>query len=84
MRPAHTPDAIARYRTVTAAAVLEGRVDLRSYPYRHLAVLCQGVGGDRIAQAMAAADLLDRFGWDLVTISELTTSNSVYAFLRRR
>lgn len=84
MWPAHPSEEMIRHRSVTAAAVLEGRVDLRSYPHRHLAVLCQGTGRDRIALAMAVADQLDRLGWDLVNVSDLTSSHNTYAFLRRR
>jgi Tfp pilus assembly ATPase PilU len=76
---------ITRTRTVSAQAVFEGRADLRAYPYRHRAIITQrGVGAERVSYALAAAEVLAQFGWDLVTISEFAASNLVYAFMRRR
>ncbi|MEU8298905.1 transcriptional regulator [Micromonospora sp. NPDC048909] len=77
------PEQIARTRTVTADAVLGNRVDLRGYPYRLLSVVSHGVGGDRVTQAIAAAEVLETFGWELVTVSEFGSSRMVYAVLRR-
>jgi hypothetical protein len=34
--------------------------------------------------AVAAAETLDRLGWDLVNVAEFTSSHFVYAFMRRR
>lgn len=80
-----TSDQIARTRTVTAAAVLENRADLRAYPYRHLAVVARhGVGGNAVTEVVAAVEVLTRFGWELVNVAEFGASRMVYAFLRRR
>jgi len=85
MAPQETPDSVARSRTVTADALLAGRVDLRAYPHRYLAVACQtNLGPDRVSYAIAAAETLDRFGWDLVSLSEFTSGRVVYALMRRR
>ncbi|MFD6262688.1 transcriptional regulator [Micromonospora chalcea] len=85
MAARETPEHIARTRTVTADAVLGGNVDLRVYPYRLLTVLShRGVGGDQVTQAVAAAEMLERFGWELITISEFASSRMVYAIMRRR
>lgn len=80
-----TPEAIIQTRTVSAAAVLENRVDLRPYPYRYLAVAVAGIGqGNKITSALAAAEALDRFGWDLVSISESDRAGVIFAIVRRR
>jgi hypothetical protein len=80
-----TPETIARTRMVSAEAVLNNTADLRGYPYRYLAVgAFYGIGPERVTNALAAAEALDRWGWDLVHVAELTSSNLVYAFLRRR
>ncbi len=85
MPAAETPDQIARTRMVTARAVLQGQADLRTYPYRLLAVVSHhGVSGDKVSEAVAAAEFLGQFGWDLVNISEFASNKVVYAFLRRR
>ncbi|WP_262013702.1 transcriptional regulator [Micromonospora sp. Mcm103] len=85
MASRETPEQIARTRTVTTDAVLGGSVDLRVYPYRLLTVLShRGVGGDQVTQAVAAAEVLERFGWELITISEFASSRMVYAIMRRR
>lgn len=84
MASRETPEQIARTRTVTADAVLGG-VDLRVYPYRLLTVLShRGVGGDQVTQAVAAAEVLERLGWELITVSEFASSRMVYAIMRRR
>ncbi|MFJ8581140.1 transcriptional regulator [Micromonospora sp. NPDC093277] len=75
---------IIRTRTVTANAILANHVDLRAYPYRLLSVLAHGIGADRVTQAVAAAETLEAFGWELVTISEFTSSHLTYAIMRRR
>ncbi|CCH17708.1 putative transcriptional regulator, GntR family [Micromonospora lupini str. Lupac 08] len=85
MPAAETPEQISRTRTVTARAILQGRADLRTYPYRLLAVVSHhGLGGDQISEAVAAAEVLGQFGWDLVNVSEFGSNKIVYAFLRRR
>ncbi|GIJ30767.1 hypothetical protein Vqi01_59290 [Micromonospora qiuiae] len=85
MAAPETPEQITRTRTVTAEAILGNRADLRGYPYRLLSVVARrGIGGDQITQAVAAAEVLEAFGWELVTVAELASSRMVYAVLRRR
>lgn len=85
MAVAESPEQIARTRTITAAAILENRADLRTYPHRLLTILSHhGVGADKVTQAVAAAEVLEQFGWELVTIAEFASSRLVYAVLRRR
>ncbi|WBB69353.1 transcriptional regulator [Micromonospora sp. WMMD812] len=85
MAAAETPEQIARTRTVSAEAVLGNRADLRGYPYRLLSVVSQrGMGGDQVTTAVAAAEVLEAYGWELVTVSEFASSRMVYAILRRR
>ncbi|MEU5566782.1 transcriptional regulator [Micromonospora musae] len=85
MATLETPEHVARTRTVTADAVLANRVDLRGYPHRLLSVVShRGIGGDQVTQALAAAEVLESFGWELVTVAEFTSSRLVHAVLRRR
>ncbi|GAB3143640.1 hypothetical protein GCM10027290_20300 [Micromonospora sonneratiae] len=85
MLPHEAPELVARNRVVTVEALLTNQVDLRAYPHRHIAVVSRlGIGVERVTPAIAAADLLDRHGWELVTVSELHNSRFVYAFFRRR
>ena len=85
MAVAESPEQIARTRRITAAAILENRADLRTYPHRLRTILSHhGVGADKVTQAVAAAEVLEQFGWELVTIAEFASSRLVYAVLRRR
>ena len=85
MAAPETPEQITRTRTVTAEAILGNRVNLRGYPYRLLCVVAgRGIGSDQVTQAVAAAEVLEAFGWELVAISEFGSSRMVYAILRRR
>ncbi|WP_433357954.1 transcriptional regulator [Micromonospora saelicesensis] len=85
MTAAETPEHITRTRMVTARAVLRGQADLRTYPYRLLAVVSHhGLGGDKVSEAVAAAEALGQFGWDLVNVSEFASNKIVYAFMRKR
>ncbi|TDC38678.1 transcriptional regulator [Micromonospora sp. 15K316] len=85
MATRETPEQVARTRTVTAEAVLTDRADLRGYPHRLLSVVShRGIGSDQVTQALAAAEVLESFGWELVTVSEFASSRMVYAVLRRR
>jgi hypothetical protein len=82
-RPNH-PDAILHTRTVLAQDVVEGRADLRSYPFRHLAVLAhRGQAIDQVPAVMVAVEMLGAVGWELVNVAELAQSRSVSAFVRR-
>ncbi|MBF9128957.1 transcriptional regulator [Plantactinospora sp. S1510] len=79
-----SPETIASTRSVRAAAVFEGRVDLTTYPHRYLAIVAQPrFRFDPATYAMAAAEALEAAGWELVTMSNFNTSN-VYAVMRRR
>lgn len=79
-----SPEKIAQRRLVDAAAVLENRVDLRGYPFRYLAVVSErGVGPDRVSYAIAAAEVLSQFGWDLINVAQFY-ERYTYAFLQRR
>ncbi|MEU4368234.1 transcriptional regulator [Micromonospora chersina] len=56
---------INRTRTVTASAILGNHADLRAYPYRLLSIVSHhGIGGDQVTQAVAAAEVLEEFGWN--------------------
>ncbi|MGC4897442.1 transcriptional regulator [Micromonospora sp. DT31] len=78
------PERIARTRTVTADALFTNRADLRAYPHRLLTVVANGVGLDAVSQAVAAAEFLEAYGWELVTMSEFTSIRLVCAVMRRR
>jgi len=78
-----SPEAIVLTRRVSAEAILDNRVDLGGYPYRHLVVVgLRRLGLDRVSSVIAAVEVLDRFGWELVNVAEL--GGYVCAFLRRR
>lgn len=80
-----SPELIAQRRLVDAMAILNNQVDLRGYPYRHLGLVSErGRGPERVMYAIAAAEVLDRFGWELVNIAEFFNGSAVYAFMRRR
>jgi hypothetical protein len=79
------PGQLATIGPVPAEAILSNSVDLRGYPYRHLVVAShRGNTATQIMTAVAAAEALDRQGWELVNVGEFATSRLVYAFLRRR
>jgi ribosomal protein L16/L10AE len=83
MAQIETAEQIAARQLVTAAAVLENRADLRTYPHVYLTVHGYGmVAGEGVRQVIAAAEVLQRMGFDLVTLSEI--KNQVYAIVRRR
>lgn len=85
-----TPETVAASRIVSASAVLDDRIDLRGYPHRHLAVdVYSGFGERTLTGAMTVADTLEPLGWELLNVSEFTSSNfgnfkRTYAFFRRR
>jgi hypothetical protein len=82
MTNVESADMLARSRLVTAQAVLEGRADMRAYPFRYLAVHGHvHVGGDRVSALLAAVEVVEKWGWELVTFLEY--DKSVYAFMRR-
>lgn len=76
---------IGRTRTVTAHALLEGRADLTSYPFQLLTIVSQrGVGVERVGVAVAAAEFLMGYGWELVNVGEFAGSSVACAVMRRR
>ena len=84
MQSNDAPESIAQRRLVDAMAVLENRVDLRGYPHRYLGVASErGRGAQRLSYAIAAAEVLSRYGWDLINITEIYDRN-IYALLQRR
>lgn len=69
---------------VTAAAVLENKVDLRGYPYHYLSVYTYNkFRGDGVRQVLAAAELLHHQGFELVNIAEFT-GNQIHGIMRRK
>ncbi|MBE1492693.1 transcriptional regulator [Plantactinospora soyae] len=84
MPSADSPETIASTRSVQAASVFEGRIDLTGYPHRYLAIISPArFRVDPAIHAMAAAEMLEAAGWELVVMSNFNTS-SVYAVMRRR
>ncbi|WP_433131309.1 transcriptional regulator [Micromonospora sp. CA-240977] len=79
-----TIETVTRSRAITATAVLQQLVDLRAYPYRHLAVVVYATGGDSISQALAAVEHLSHIGWELINVTPVGSSSKLHAFLRRR
>ncbi|MEH1017008.1 hypothetical protein V6U90_28410 [Micromonospora sp. CPCC 206060] len=79
-----TPERLAQTRVISAEAVLRNEVDLRTYPYRHLAVLAHpGLTGTGVTELMTAVDYLAHyFGWELVSVTAVNNARGVYAFLR--
>ncbi len=68
---------------ITAAAVLENKVDLRGYPHHYVSVYTYNkFRGDGVRQVLAAVEMLHHQGFELVNLSEFT-GNQIYAFLRR-
>lgn len=75
---------IARARFVTAHALFEGRADLNGYPFQLLGVVSQrGSGTENLSAALAGAEMLLPYGWELINVSEFTASNHACAVLRR-
>ncbi|SCE76397.1 hypothetical protein GA0074696_0698 [Micromonospora purpureochromogenes] len=79
-----TPPQLAQSRSVGADSILRGEVDLRAYPFRHLAVSARpGFMGNSVTQLMEAVEHLSNYGWELVNVASVTGSHFLYAFLRR-
>ena len=73
------PDAV-----ITAAMILENKIDMRGYPYRYLSVYTYNkFRGDGVRQVLAAAEMLSHQGFDLVNISEFS-GNQIHAIMCRR
>jgi hypothetical protein len=84
MAKPETAEMIARSRIVTAHALFEGRADLNGYPFQLLGVVSQrGTGIDDLSAALAAAEMLMPYGWELVNVSEITASRHTCAVMRR-
>jgi hypothetical protein len=78
-----TPQEITRRRTVGTAAVLGG-IDLRGYPYRHLAIVSQRhFATEGMGEVLAAADVLAQSGWELVNVGEFGKGALMCAVMRR-
>ncbi|MCW3816535.1 hypothetical protein ONA91_18995 [Micromonospora sp. DR5-3] len=79
-----TPQQLAKTRTVGADAVLRGEVDLRAYPYRHLALIARPAFlASGLTQLMEAVEHLSAYGWELVSIAPVTSNHTLCAVLRR-
>jgi hypothetical protein len=75
---------MAQRRTVTAEAVLAGRVDLRMYPHQHLAVVSQRTAGMGLSEVMASADYLAQWGWELINVSNVGHNSTLICAVMRR
>ncbi|MEV6595558.1 transcriptional regulator [Actinoplanes sp. NPDC051346] len=82
---AETAEMIAGSRLVTAQALFEGRADLNGYPFQLLGVVSQrGTGMENVSAVLAGAEMLLPYGWELVNVSEFTSSEHACAVMRRR
>jgi hypothetical protein len=82
MSQIETAQMIASQRTVTAAGLLENRADLRGYPHRYLAIHSYPMlRGEGMRMIMAAIEVLERYGWTLVTMTQV--DNNLYAIMRQ-
>ncbi|MFI7430910.1 hypothetical protein ACIBPB_28340 [Micromonospora sp. NPDC049836] len=78
------PERLARERVVSAEAVLDGRLDLRVYPYRHLVVTARrGWGHSGFQPLLEAVEHLCNYGWELVNITTIGDGHQLYAAIRR-
>lgn len=85
MSRATSPGTIARTRSIPAAAVRDGGVDLRSYPHRYVAVHSStGISAEgRMTRLLAAVEWLEQQGWEFVTVVPLY-GRHLQAVMRRR
>ena len=82
MSQIETAAMIASQRMVTAAGLLENRADLRGYPHRYVAIHSYPLlRGEGIRVLMAAIELLEGYGWTLVTMTQV--DNNLYAVMRQ-
>jgi hypothetical protein len=73
---------VANQRMVTAAGLLENRVDLRGYPHRYVAIHSYMLlGGEGLRLLMAAIELLENYHWTLITLTQI--DNNLYAVMRQ-
>jgi hypothetical protein len=79
-----SPQQLTQSRTVSADVVLRGELDLRVYPYRHLAVVARPAFlASGITQLVEAIEHLSSYGWELVSVVPVSSSFTPCAFLRR-
>jgi hypothetical protein len=85
-RTEDTPTWIGQMRSVLATSLLAGTADLRGYPHPYLSIISNKgfKPSERIAMALAAAELLHVSGWDLVTVTDNGATREVFAIMRRR
>ncbi|MFY1687913.1 transcriptional regulator [Plantactinospora sp. WMMB782] len=85
MHPFQAAQQIAHTREVDAAALINGRCDLRNYPYRHLAVVADSsLPMPRTTGILVAVEILSQWGWELVSVVKPFESvDKLVAFLRR-
>ncbi|NES16351.1 MULTISPECIES: hypothetical protein [Micromonospora] len=78
------PQQLAQSRTLGADVILRGEVDLRSYPYRHLALVARPAFlASGVTQLLEAVEHLSNYGWELVSVVPVTGSFTPCAFMRR-
>ena len=83
MQPHQLPHPAANSRQVSANDVLDGKVDLQSYPNRYLVLVTNGLNG--ISALVAAAEWMEYYGWELVNMFSAGQRVSIcYAVMRRR
>jgi hypothetical protein len=83
MSQIETAAMIANQRTVTAAALLENRADLRGYPHRYVAIHSYTLlRGEGMRALMAAIELLEGYNWTLITVTQV--DNNLYAVMRQQ
>lgn len=81
MSQIETASMIASQRMVTAVGLLENRADLRGYPHRYVAIHSYTLmRGEGLRVLMAATELLEQYGWTLVTMTQV--DNNLYAIMR--
>ncbi|SCG48529.1 hypothetical protein [Micromonospora halophytica] len=79
-----SPQQLAQTLVVRADSLLQGAVDLRAYPHRHLALVASsGFMRSAVPQLMQAVEHLSNYGWELVTVTAVGDGHNVYAFMRR-
>lgn len=85
MPPYQSAQQIAQTREVNAAALINGLVDLRGYPFRYLGVLAESdLPMPRTTGILIAADILSQWGWELVTVTKPFESvDKLVGFFRR-
>jgi hypothetical protein len=80
-----TPGVLPRPpRLFRADHILSGQIRLDGYPFRHIALSCQGHAGNQgIDVLLSAVEMLESLGWELINITNDESFRYV-AFLRTR